>query len=333
MHTRLFPLAATLGVALLAGCLDPSQAGHLVPKTVDQDPALPQVAFNGSRFHFQAFGPTDAPVIIMLHGGPGSDHRGLLRLRQAVDGRRLEDRWRVVYWDQRGAGLSQRHDAAELTMARYDADLDWLVDHVSPGRPVWLVGHSWGGMYATAYLSNHPEKVAGAVLLEPGPLTGALFEEVRDGIVNLDVFAEWLNDYTWATRILSPDDHARADFLQLTALLSPDAQPGFGGRPDDDTVYWRFGVVANQAIQADGMAGGKGVWDFTTGLAQTQAPVRLVASSRNEVIGEAFQRRQLGFFSNADLVVIDDSGHEFPQTHPAATLRVIFEHLDAGGRQ
>ena len=96
-----------------------------------------------------------------------------MRLNGRYDGYALTDDHFVVFWDQRGSGLSRRHDCGVFNLAAMDADLDALVDHVSPGRPVVLIGHSWGGMYATLYINRHPEKVAGAVLMEPGPLNGA----------------------------------------------------------------------------------------------------------------------------------------------------------------
>lgn len=325
MHISKTGLIGILSVTLATGCLDPSEDGNLVPKTVDEDPSLPQLAFNGSNFHLEAFGDPNDPVVIMLHGGPGSDYRSMLGLRTAVDGQRLEDAHHVVFWDQRGSGLSQRHDADEFSIEVYDQDLDWLIEHFSPGRPVILIGHSWGGMYATDYISKHPSKVAGAVLIEPGPLKGELFEEIKQDVVNFDFFGEWLNDYTWAHAVFSPDDHARADFVRLVGMLSHDMQPDIG-----DTVtplFWREGAVANAAMQDDGMQDGKGVWDFTIGLDAFTPPVLFLASERNTIMGEQFQRRQLGFYPNADLTVIEDSGHEVPTSQPEQTLRVIFNYL------
>ena len=106
-----------------------------------------------------------------------------------------------------------------------DADLDALVDHVSPGRPVILIGHSWGGMYATLYINRHPEKVAGAVLMEPGPLNGAMFDAIIGDLYDLDVFSEWLNDDVWDGQFLTPDDHARADYHRMLGMR--DSQPKF----------------------------------------------------------------------------------------------------------
>ena len=314
-----------LAVALLGltACLDPAEDGNLVPRTADEDPSIPQLSFNGSTFHLETFGDPSAPVIVMLHGGPGGDFRDLLRLRDPVNGVRLEDSHLLVFWDQRGAGLSQRHPAGEVTMEAYDRDLDWIVDHFSPGRPVVLIGHSWGGMYATRYISLHPGKVAGAVLMEAGPLTRALFDEVRSQIFEIDLFSEWLNDYAWAESIVSPDGHARADYLRGLGSFGG-GQPGYHESDVDRHPFWRLGAVAASAlIQPE--------WDFTQGLDRFTAPVLFEASAENTVIGTAFQQRQMRFYPNAGLAVIAGAGHDFPWTRPAETLTPVFTYLDSIG--
>lgn len=326
---RLARAAALLSLALSAACLDPSEGGHLVPKTADEDPGLPQVTLNGSTLHLETFGDPARPVVVMLHGGPGGDYRGLLRLRDAVDGRRLEDAHLVVFWDQRGAGLSQRHDPEDVTLAAYDADLDAVVDRFSPGRPVVLVGHSWGGMFAAQYIAKHPAKVAGAVLMEPGPLTGALYDEVKGQLFDFDVTSEWLNDATWADRVLSPDDHVRADYLRLLGMFG-DAQPNFGKPEHDKMKVWRFGAVASDRISAEGMKDGKPTWDFTTGAGAFAPKVLVQASVDNPLTGVAFQERQARFYANAEVVVVP-GGHHHPWTHPAETLRPVLRYLDAIG--
>ena len=46
MKTPLMVLAA---LALGAGCLDPGEPGNLVPRTVTEDPTLPQIQVNGTH--------------------------------------------------------------------------------------------------------------------------------------------------------------------------------------------------------------------------------------------------------------------------------------------
>jgi proline iminopeptidase len=310
-------------------CLDPSEDGNLVPPTVDNDPTLPRIALNGTLFHAETFGDPSAPVIIMLHGGPGNDYRELIRLRQAVDGVRLEDRHFVVFWDQRGTGLSRRHDPKDVTQADYDADLEAIVDHYSPSRPVVLIGHSWGGMYATSYIAKHPDRVAGAVLMEPGPLNGALDNEISGGIT-VDYGSKWLNDYVWAQTTVSPDDHARMDYDRLLGMVG-NPSPGYHLSTTDRMPVWRLGAVAYAAVTKSGTSGGKAVYDFTQGLASYQRPVLFEASELDTVIGVDFQKRQMAFYPNAQLVVIPGAGHDFQWTLPEVTLRPVFSYLAAIG--
>ena len=58
--------------------MDPDAPGNLVPKTVEEDPSLPRIEVNGTTLHAEAFGDPSAPMVMMLHGGPGGDYRSLL---------------------------------------------------------------------------------------------------------------------------------------------------------------------------------------------------------------------------------------------------------------
>src|SRR3954466_1687397 len=93
-------MIAAAGLTACDGINDPSKAGNLVPKTVDEDPAIPSLALAGTVFHYETFGDPSKPVIIFLHGGPGSDSRELARLLDRHDGYALTDDHFVVTWDQ-----------------------------------------------------------------------------------------------------------------------------------------------------------------------------------------------------------------------------------------
>ena len=184
---RSLPFALVALAAAACDIVEPREPGNLVPKTVAEDASLPSIEMNGSQFHVETFGNPANPVIVFLHGGPGGDYRGLLRMSERFGGYSLTDEYFVVYWDQRGAGLSKRVGKSELTIEQYTADLDALIDHFSPGRPVFLIGESWGGMFAARYINQHPQRVAGAVLIEPGPLNGATMERLEDEINPMDL--------------------------------------------------------------------------------------------------------------------------------------------------
>ncbi len=280
----------------------------------------------GPGFHLETFGSPEDPPIVFLHGGPGGDYRRLLRLRVPVATvARLEDDHLLVFWDQRGAGLSERLDADEIDLEAYLADLDAMLDRFAGGRPPVLIGHSWGAMYATAYLDRSPHRVAAAVLLEPGPLTGPLYDEIKGEMIQIDVASEWTNDFLWAQRFLSADDHARLDYAPLTAMEH--AQPGYHQSTTDPMPIWRLGTVAQNAVLASGTTEGVPTWDFVAHARDFTGPVHLVASGDNTVLGVDFQARQADFFAAPTLTVIADAGHDFPWTRPAETLAAIYQTL------
>jgi proline iminopeptidase len=313
----------------LSDLADPGKPGNLVPATVMEDPTLPSIELNGARFHAQTFGDPTKPVIVFLHGGPGSDYRGMLRLAERHDGYSLADDYFLVFWDQRGSGLSERTDKSTLNLATYDADLDALIRKYSPGRPVFLVGHSWGAMYATEYVDRHPERVAGAVLIESGPLNAAHFERVKRDIYDIDFFAEWTNDVAWSTQFITADGHARMDYELLLGIK--ESQPRYHQQMDvDPEPLWRLGAAANRWLPKSGQdAKGNANYDFTAHLGRFTTPVLFVTGGLSEVLGESLQREQVKDYPNASLVVVPGAGHDVHWTRPAQVVSQIRSYLSA----
>jgi proline iminopeptidase len=248
-------------VVLLAGCLDPGEPGNLVPKTVIEDPALPRIEVNGALLHAEAFGDPAAPIVMVLHGGPGSDYRNLLPLQAlAAEG------YRVVFWDQRGAGLSQRFDQDSYTLNLYLEDLRQVIEHytVVPGQPLAFIGHSWGAMYLTWFINEYGDyggRVRGAILSEPGAFTKAQLDDFMGRFMgSFSVVGEQLNDAFWAGQFLSPSDHARADYMR--ELVGVGGLPVEHEDPANPAPSWRVGAVVNIALTKLAEEG----FDWTTHL-------------------------------------------------------------------
>ena len=98
------------------------------------------------------------PVLLFVHGGPGSAHIGILRNFQ----KELEKHFVVVQWDQRGAGLSglAAVDDSTLNKEQYIADglevTKFLRTRFHQDR-IFLVGHSWGSSLSYIMAIRHPE--------------------------------------------------------------------------------------------------------------------------------------------------------------------------------
>ncbi len=317
--------------ALAAGACEtrsPSEPGALVPKTVAEDSSLPAIEMNGARFHLQTFGNPANPVIVFLHGGPGGDYRSMLRLGERFNGYSLADDYYLVYWDQRSSGLSERQNKDVLKTDVFVADLDSLISRYAPGRQVFLIGESWGCMFATRFINQYPQLVAGAVLIESGPLDGATMERLKGDIAPTPLGSEWLNDYAWSSQFLTPEDHARMDYERMLGLR--DGQPRFHQSTDNPSPSWRLGAAANRYIEEDGQDGsGRFTYDFTTNLAAFTTPVLFVTGSLSEVLGASLQQQQMLRYPSASLAVVDGAGHDVAWVKTPEVLTQIRAYLDA----
>jgi proline iminopeptidase len=112
----------------------------------------------GHELYWEESGNPDGVPVVFLHGGPGG---GCLPFH-----RRFFDPafWRIVLFDQRGAGRSTPSAMIESNTTRdLVADLEALRAHLGIER--WLVfGGSWGATLALAYAQAHPRRCLGLVL-------------------------------------------------------------------------------------------------------------------------------------------------------------------------
>lgn len=101
--------------------------------------------------------PKGVPVLF-VHGGPGSGCEAYHR--------RFFDPtvYRIVLFDQRGAGRSTPHAALELnTTVHLVADMERIREKL--GIEKWMLfGGSWGSTLALVYAETHPERVLALVL-------------------------------------------------------------------------------------------------------------------------------------------------------------------------
>jgi proline iminopeptidase len=308
---------------LAAGCNDLDEPGNLVPATADQDPSLPQIALNGCAFHLQTFGAEGRPVVVFLPGGL-ADYRPFLSYVRNDGGTSLADEYFLVMWDMRGKGLSERFEAEDISFAVYLEDVEAVVDHFSPGRPVVFVAHSFGGTFAAQYMNAHPDRIAGAVLLEPGAFSSA------DVIVESDlkIYREWVNDLAWCHQFLDASSQALADF-NMAALKCQQIQPEM--HTSETTPFWRVGTVAQHSL---GIEYTQTTWDFTEHLHEIEKEIVIVAGSKTERLGVEYQRRKLARFPSSRLEIVQDAGHgDLIWSRAGAVvslIRAYLESLDLG---
>lgn len=104
---------------------------------------------DGTRIAVYEQGDPDRPTVVMAHGWPDS--------HVLWDGvvAELGDRYRIVRYDNRGAGASDvPKRVSAFTMERFADDFSAVIDAVSPGRKVHVLAHDWGSVGVWEYLSR-----------------------------------------------------------------------------------------------------------------------------------------------------------------------------------
>jgi len=332
-------LAIPVALFILASLLT---IGASVEKTVAQDPSIPHVTINEVTFHSESFGNPDNPVVIVVHGGPGNDYRGLLSLKE------LSDEYFIVFYDQRGTGLSPRVDASELTFDLTVSDLNRIVDHYSSGEKVNLIGHSWGAMVVSPYLGKYPEKVNKAVLSEPGLLTaetarmyfayfGGKMAEVKPES-RFNKIQNWFE----LLHIKEFDGQEKADYEYMKNALTEDGKPRQseyycnGEFASNEPHKWRDSALASSSIQyIDGpksefitMTEQGPDFNLVKNVDKFTDKVLFIASECNTIIGEDIQKIHIKSFPNAELKIIEDAGHDMYAGKPEAMQKVIREYFE-----
>lgn len=99
-----------------------------------------------------------APVLLFLHGGPGSANIAKLRIQVPE----LEKHFVVVNWDQRGAGKSYSpgFDASALSREQLVSDAHELVVYLKERfgvEKIYLMGFSWGTVLGLSLVDQYPD--------------------------------------------------------------------------------------------------------------------------------------------------------------------------------
>ncbi|MFD1601398.1 alpha/beta fold hydrolase [Flavobacterium artemisiae] len=309
MKNKVFNSALiTLSIFFLLGCEnenDFNEVANLVPKTVDQDPTLPSIQINGTQIHAETFGNPNDPMVVFLHGGPGSDYRNALNAKELAD-----DGFYIIFYDQRGSGLSKRHDKNTYSIQLVLDDLTEIIEHyrTSPNQKVFLFGHSWGAMLGAAYVNAYPNRIDGLILAEPGGLNKKLLDEYGETSRKINLFSETTNNLFYIDQFLTgkENQHEILDY-KMGVSTSFSYAKGNDEGIEGPSPFWRMGTaVLNSFIDIAENDG----FDFTTNLNVYTTKVLFVYGEWNKSYGYSFARKEAMYFRNAQIKEVKGTGHE-----------------------
>jgi pimeloyl-ACP methyl ester carboxylesterase len=264
--------------------------------------------------HLSCWGPADAPLVILLHGW-GDTGTSFQFLAEEIG-----DACRLVAPDWRGFGRSTVADEA-FWFPDYLADLDILLDTLSPHAPVRLVGHSMGANVAGLYAGVRPERVSHFVNLEGFGLPDSKPDDAPDR------YMKWL-DRRKANRPFRdyPDFAAFSDYLQTRFSGLDAARADFIARCWAQETDGRVTLRANSGHRLPNpilyrRAEAEACWRRIT------AEFLFITGAKSEFATPDIIESVLRHVPAGEHVRLQDAGHMLHFDAPAALAREITRFL------
>ena len=130
------------------------------------------VVMDGETWYYLDGGPTDAPVVLLLHGF-GADKDNWTRFSK-----KLTDRYRVIAPDLPGFGETARRLERDYSVS---AQSDWLHDFAAALKldRFHLGGNSMGGHTAAFYAYRYPSQIESLLLIDNAGITSPNASEMQ----------------------------------------------------------------------------------------------------------------------------------------------------------
>lgn len=282
------------------------------------------VVLNGIRIWYRVAGNEQStlPPLLFLHGGPGYNSYSF----SILEGPRLESALHVVYYDERGAGRSERPWTGHY-------QLDTLVEDVESLRralgvpQLAVMGHSFGGTLALEYAAKYPERVSRLLLVGPGvDMQQACAARV-----------EYLSLHYAELLAKARADTARhRTACQLALEILPDS---IGERVNNETMFPRV-ELARVQDSLDAASGLRNTGELSRYLIRNglltyhfsrperlTMPVLIFAGREDYAIGLPQQRALARALPNARIIEYDQSGHFLYLDQPDRFARDVIGFL------
>jgi proline iminopeptidase len=274
----------------------------------------------GTSLYYLTLG--EGRSVIMIHGGPGLGH---YYLRPGMD--RLAEKFRVIYYDQRGSGRSEVGDTGRMNPAGAVDDLDAVREFFGIEKAN-IFGHSFGANIGLLYAALHPDRIRSLVLASPGPpldreQQAALYTEMSRRMT--DAQTHRIEQIQASEPFRMRDPKAVEDYIRVQY------RPFFRSQDWADSIVYAFTQVS-----ADTVIGGEEAmmaefeaFKLEEGLADLTAPT-LVLRGGLEPIPEAFPRFMAEIIPGARYQEIRGVNHfayaEDPDPFFASVTSFLAEH-------
>ncbi len=305
---------------LVLGSLAAATALGIKHLEIAHPPTGQFVEVQGAQLHVAVIGlereaPGADPAVVLIHGASGN----LEDMRISL-GEKLASSHRVILIDRPGHGWSSRPEGDDYASPACQAELvAGALEKLGVGRAI-LLGHSWGGAFATAFALAFPHRTAGLVLISapthpwpgnPGwynklaglPYIGALF--LRTCVYPLGLLL-----VSGASRSVFGPQAMPEDYIRRAAILLVLRPKTFYSNARDLALLERF-IAAQVPRYVD-----------------LHTPTVIISGDRDSVVSPHINAHALAAtLPRAKLIILKDIGHMPHHAAPDVVAAAIDELL------
>ena len=260
---------------------------------------------------YRRFGhPGETPVLI-LHGANYYDSHDWIDVAHE-----LSDDRSVVAFDARGYGKSTWSPSHDYSLDAQLKDVGNTLNHLGWDRAI-IVGHSRGGSFALRYAAEHPERVAGLVLVDysPGQQPGTPRRPITgEHVTSAPMFATLADALAASSRdprsLDSPSKRSRLEAIfahRGNGWVNVMRDPAYASSRPADRPDWTPTY------------GSRDPWDA---LASVRAPLFVVRATGSAVYDDEALARVCSLSVDPTVVQID-CGHDVAGEAPAELADAI----------
>jgi len=292
------------------------------PRPVPPPKAYGTTRGTGHPLYWCKYGPAGAPLLLVLHGGPGAHHDYLLpqmlELTAAAHGHEL------LFYDQRGGGKSKTHDQQTISWQTQVGDLAAVIAEFSLRDPI-VLGYSWGGLLALLYACQSARDAAipplgPLILIDPAPISRQYRNEFEQEFARRqkNPQVERLRAELAASNLRERDPEAYRQRNFELSVAGYFADP----RSARDLTPFRVTARVQQSVW-------ESLGDFDLAADDRLASIRsrtLIVHGRQDPIPLASSEKAAKILG-ATLVVLDNCGHVPYVEQPSALFAAIDSFL------
>jgi proline iminopeptidase len=280
-------------------------------------------------------------VVLTIHGGPGCP-----TTRPWRAGALLADRYRLVYYHQRGCGQSNHPITSMSGRSMYEnmrslnrklglpaqvSDIERIRTILGVDKLI-LIGHSFGADLAAFYAVEFPEHVRALVFVAPADLIvmpngdGDLFQTVRKRLPEslMAEYGSYMAEYFDFNRAFQRTDaESSAFYARFGKFYGAAAGRGAPESSDGSTA----GFVPLAIYCGMGRR-----YDFSAALNGIHAPV-LVIHGAEDLQPESVSKHFASYFTGSRFVTIEGAGHFVFDDRPREFATEVGRFLDSLGKQ